>query len=218
MFTPTLRAAALAACLLPGLAHAVASGPVTLTELPGVSATASSCYQSSDCAPGRWSAVNVFDHLAYAPGVGGNAWNAGTWASASAPAWVRVDLGRQALIERVSLRFTDNRGGWNGYTNVYELRGSADGQAWQLLGSGTLVDITGNADALTDTHQWAAGSQPLLRALEYRVVGGSHWAALDEMEVLGTPLSAVPEPGHAALLASGLGALAWLARRRGPRG
>ncbi len=219
MFTHTLRAAALAASLLPALAQAVASGASALTDLPGVSASASSCYQSADCASGRFAAANVLDNQAYTPGTGGNAWNAGTWASAAAPAWVRVDLGRQALIDSVTLRFTDNQGAWNGYDNVYELRGSADGQAWQLLGSGTLVDIAGNSAALTDTHAWAAGSQPLLRALEYRVVGGRHWAALDEMDVLGTPVSAVPEPGAGALLAAGLGLLAWRTARatRGDR-
>lgn len=213
----SLRAAVLAACLAPGLALALPTGPVSLTDLPGVTATASSCYQSSDCAPGRWSAVNVFDNLAYVAGVGGNAWNAGTWASAAAPAWVRVDLGGLAQIDSVTLRFTDNQGGWNGYENVYELRGSADGQAWTLLGRGTLVDITGNPDALGDTHSWAAGSQPTLRLLEYRVVGGRHWAALDEMDVTGTAVTAVPEPGAWALMAAGLVALPWLARRRRPQ-
>lgn len=208
MSSSPLRRVALAASLLPGLAMAAAPGPVSLTDLPGVTATASSCYQSTDCAPGRWSAVNVFDNLAYVAGVGGNAWNAGTWASAAAPAWVRVDLGRLAQIDSVTLRFTDNQGGWNGYENVYELRGSADGQAWTLLGSGTLVDITGNPEALGDTHSWAAGSQPTLRMLEYRVVGGRHWAALDEMDVTGTAVSAVPEPGAGVLLAAGLAALA----------
>ncbi|MEK8051802.1 discoidin domain-containing protein [Ideonella sp. DXS22W] len=211
MITTTLRCAALAASLLPGLA--LATGPVSLTDQPGVSATASSCFQSADCAAGRWSAANVFDNLAYVAGIGGNAWNAGTWASALAPAWVRVDLGRLAQIDSVVLRFTDNQGGWNGYENLYELRGSADGQAWQLLGSGALVDITGNADALTDTYQWASGAQPTLRLLEYRVVGGRHWAALDEMDVTGTAVSAVPEPGAWALMAAGLGLLGLRAQR-----
>lgn len=212
MNTTALCGAALAACLCPGLAQALATGPVSLTDLSGVTATASSCYQSADCAPGPFAAANVLDNRVYLPGTGGNAWNAGTWASTAAPAWVRVDLGRLALIDSVTLRFTDNQGAWNGYSNAYELRGSADGQAWQLLGSGTLVDLAGNADALSDTHQWAVGAQPTLRLLEYRVVGGSHWAALDEMDVMGTAVSAVPEPGAWALLAGGLGLLARRAR------
>lgn len=214
MITTALRGAALATSLLPGLAMALASGPQSLTDLPGVSVTASSCYQSSDCASGPFAAGNVLDNLVYRPGTGGNAWNAGTWASALAPAWVRVDLGRLAQIDTVTLRFTDNQGGWNGYENLYELRGSADGQAWQLLGSGSLVDMAGNTDALTDTYHWAAGAQPALRLLEYRVVGGRHWAALDELDATGTAVAAVPEPAPGVLLAAGLVTLGWLGWRR----
>lgn len=213
MFTQPLRAAALGAALLPGMALALPGGAASLTDLPGVTATASSCYLSSDCTSGPYAAHNALDNRAYTPGTGGNAWNAGTWAGAAAPAWLRVDLGRLALIDSVTLRFTDNQGGWNGYDNVYALRGSADGQAWQTLGSGILVDIAGNAEALTDTYQWASGSQPLLRVLEYRVVGGSHWAALDELDATGTAVAAVPEPGTWALLDAGLGLLAWRAAR-----
>lgn len=177
----TLATAALFSC---GLALADAE----LTDLPGVVASANSCYLSACDVPGTFSAGNAIDNQRYLPGTGGHAWNAGSHGTAGSPNWLRVDLGSLYSLSSVDLRFNDNAGAWQGYTNVYELRSSGD------------------------SFQWAGNARPVARWLEYRVVGGSHWSALDEINAMGSP-SAVPEPASYALMALGLLAIGLHTRR-----
>jgi hypothetical protein len=199
-------AAALVAC-------SAAWADVELTDLPGVTTSANACYLSACGVAGTFTDPNIIDNLPYIPGTGGHGWSAGDHGSVADPNWVRVDFGAAYLISSVDLRFHDNAGAWQGYTNVYELRGSSDSSTWQLLGSGTLTDLTGNVAALTDNYAWAGAARPVARWLEYRVVGGSHWSALDEINAMGSPAAPVPEPSSAALWAAA-GALGlWLRRR-----
>lgn len=207
---PTHRWLALASGLL---CAAAAHADVELTDLPGVVATANSCYLAPCDGPGLFVAANAIDNQAYVPNLGGHGWSAGDHGSAGDPNWLRVDFGAVYAISSTELRFHDNAGAWQGYTNVYELLGSVDGLLWQALGSGTLTDLTGNTAALTDSYVWSGAARPLARWLEYRVVGGTHWSALDEINAMGS-LAAVPEPGSWALLAAGLAGVAAVARRR----
>lgn len=204
MFAATFSALALAS---------TAWADVELTDLPGVSTSASACYLQTCGVPGTFSDRNVIDNKFYLPGSGGNGWSGGTHGTAANPQWVRVDFGAAYLLSSMDLRFHDNAGAWQGYTNVYELRGSVNASTWQLLGSGTLTDLTGNVAALTDNYTWAGAARPVARWLEYRVVGGSHWAALDEMNAMGSP-SAVPEPGTWALMVAGGLCTVWRSRRQ----
>jgi len=208
----TLMPATLA---IAGLAPA-ASQALELTALPGVIASANACYLNPTCAAGTvWAAANVIDGLDYDQ-TGDHSWNAGTWASAAAPQWVRLDFGSSYQLETAELRFTYNGAGYAGYTNVYEFRTSLDGLSWNVAASGTLVDSSDDA-LRNNTWTWASGSGPVARYVEYRVVGGNHWAALGEMTVSGVP-APVPEPATTGMLLAGLAAVSLTARRRMKRG
>jgi hypothetical protein len=183
-----------------------------LTALPGIVASANACYLNANCTPGTaWAAANVID------GVdddltGNHSWSAGTWAGAGAPQWVRLDFGSTYQLEVAELRFTYNGPAYAGYFNNYEFRTSLDGVSWHVAASGSLID-SADAALRNNTWTWTAGSGPVARYVEYRVISGSHWAALGEMRVLGE-VAAVPEPGTTAMLLAGLAALGLLTRRR----
>jgi len=213
--------------LLSTFALAVASAAqadTVLTNLPAAVASANSCYLSICDLPGTFSAANAIDHQPYSRITGQHGWNAGDYGSAGDPNWWRLDFGALYAIASVKLEFGDNLGAYQGYTNLYQLRGSSDGTNWQLLASGTLTDLTdltdltGNTEALTDQYGWAGNAQPVARWLEYRVVGGSHWSELSEISATGTLYTGVvPEPASYALMAAGLLAISLFARRRIPR-
>jgi F5/8 type C domain len=210
----SLRQVCLACTAIAALAAAPrAWADVELTDLPGVTTSANSCYLTACGVAGTFSDLNVIDNQAYLPGSGGHGWSAGDHGTASNPNWVRVDFGAAYLLSSVDLRFHDNAGAWQGYSNVYELRGSVDASTWQVLGTGTLIDLTGNVAALTDNYVWAGAARPVARWLEYRVVGGTHWSALDEINAMGSPAAAVPEPSSCALWATGGVLGLWLRRR-----
>jgi hypothetical protein len=204
------------AALLALSTHAVAVD-VEITDLPGVVATANACYLTACHQVGTFAAANALDNLRYLPGTGGHGWSAGRHGTASSPNWLRVDFGAVYSLANTHLRFHDNAGAWQGFNNHYELRASVDGLTWQLLGSGTLTDLTGNEAALTDSYSWTGAARPSARWLEYRVTGGSHWSALDEINAMGAPVAAVPEPGTYVLMALGLVAVTCASRRQPKR-
>ncbi len=128
LFHAALATAALSAS---GLARA----DVELTDMPGVVASANACYLSACDVPATFSAGNAIDNLRYLSGTGGHGWSAGSHGTAGSPNWLRVDFGALYAVSSVDLRFHDNAGAWQGYTNVYELRASSDGSAWAVLGT-----------------------------------------------------------------------------------
>jgi MYXO-CTERM domain-containing protein len=195
-----------------------ASAAIELTDQPGVSASANSCYLQANCSlPGQYAARNAIDNTIYSSGLHRhNAWGAASHGTPSAPKWLRVDLGQLAQLESVSVRFAFNADlpiFHNVYGNDYTLLGSADGSSWAVLGTGTILDSSNLALSM-DTHTWAAGAQPQARFLEYRVTGGLHWASLDEINAMGSYVSAVPEASSWAMLLAGLAVVGGLQRRR----
>lgn len=195
------------ASLVPAAAHAL-----ELTDLPSVVATANSCYLNSDCDPSNdWAAAKVLDGMDYDL-TGAHSWNAGTWASAVSPQWVRLDFGNTYRLEGAELRFTYNGGAYTGFTNDYEFRTSVDGTSWAVSAGGTLIDSAHPAQ-LNHHWAWSPGDGPLARYVEYRVVGGSHWATLGELNVQGVA-APVPEPGTATMAMAGLLMCSLVARRR----
>lgn len=198
---------------LPALATPSGPPPLVLTSLPGLTATASSCYLNFGCDNAlQWSPAKAVDGVDYDL-TGNHSWNAGTHASAASPAWLRLDFGSVYQLDSATLRFTYNKGNFAGFTNVYQFRTSVDGLAWATSASGTLVDSP-NPALLNNSFSWAAGEGPLARFVEYRVVGGSHWAALGELQVTGQ-VAAVPEPASVlTMLAGGAALMVHLNRRR----
>lgn len=199
------------ASLVPGAARAT-----ELTDLPGVVASASNCYLNSNCDPSSdWAAAKVLDGLDYDL-TGAHSWNAGTWASVASPQWVRLDFGGTYRLEAAELRFTYNGGAYTGFTNDYEFRTSVDGMSWTVSAGGTLTD---SADPARLNHHWdwTPGDGPLARYAEYRVIGGSHWATLSELNVQGVA-APVPEPATAMMATAGLLMCGLMARRRCRRG
>lgn len=214
--THSIHAAA-AALLLSTLsfgALALTPAAVELTDLPGVKATAISCYLQSDCsAPGAFSAMNAIDNVAYAyPGTG--AWNAGTYAGASGN-WLRIDFGAVYDFQRIQIDGPVNSiSTWRGYSNRFVLSTSVDGMSWTAAGGGAWIDVPGNTALSSAVFNFAPGAQPFGRFLEYRVLGAvagtnEHWSGVSEINALGNlHVSAVPEPVSWALLLLGLGVIA----------
>lgn len=214
MPTATHATHAAAALLLSTLslgASAQTPAAIELTDLPGVTATAISCYLQSDCtAPGAFSAMNAIDNIPYAyPATGG--WSAGSYASAGGN-WLRIDFGAVYDFERIQVDgIVNSVGTWRGYGNRFVLSTSVDGTTWAAAGSGSWIDVPGNPAQSSAVLDFAPGAQPFGRFLEYRVLGAApganeHWSSVSEINALGSlHVSAVPEPGSAALLLLGMG-------------
>ena len=111
---PSLSAATHAVCAavalaLPTVALATPSTSVIMTDLPGVVATASSCYLNPGCSNSLdWGPAKVIDGADYDRS-GQHAWNAGLHATPGAPAWVRLDFGQVYRVSGATLHFTYNK-------------------------------------------------------------------------------------------------------------
>ncbi len=103
------------------------------------------------------------------------AWSGTTQGSPESPQWLKVDLEVVIPIYRITL-VGPSSGTYAGYTIIYELYGSADNTNWTQLGAGSLVDTTDYVDMIYPSGRG-------FRYIWYNVVGGSHWAQLEELEV-----------------------------------
>lgn len=136
-------------------------------------------------------------------------WNAGTHGTPSAPRSLVVDLQQSFQISEIKLQTIISPSGsiYRGFTNAYNLYTSTDGIAWNSVGSGTLVEET-NPTSYSDIFN-ISGPNSTLRYVKYEVVGGTHWAHLNELHI-----SAVPLPGAVWLFVSGVLAAYGVSQRK----
>ncbi|HNL32952.1 MAG TPA: discoidin domain-containing protein [Pseudomonadales bacterium] len=187
-----------------------------LTDLPGITTSASSCY--TGCGKAQYDHSNILDKDYGASGnTGLNTWNSGYWGG-----WVEVDFKSAYLLDRVELY------GIYAYGNPYTLSASSDGTSWVTVGSGAYhqepalsqpasVNLGGiEFGGVHDVQNSTLTSNVLARYLRYTVSSGSpHWGYMAELRVEGhAPPAPVPTPAAWSLLASGLGLLGALRRRQ----
>jgi hypothetical protein len=183
-----------------------------LTDQPGVSATAGSCYLG--CGHAQYDSSNVLDGDYGGSGnTGLNSWNSGFYGG-----WVQVDLTSVYALDRIELY-----GGTN-YYNPFSLAVSSDGTHWSGVASGgyqfdARLSHTGlggqKYGAVFDVADNTLAAGVSGRYVRYTVGSGSpHWGHLFEIDVQGHALAApVPEPETCALMLSGLALLGWQGRR-----
>lgn len=134
-------------------------------------------------------------------------WVAGTWQNATTCRWLIVDLNNSYAVDRIVLHDSPLAEGTSESQTFY-LYGSTDGEHWNLIRSGTMVDGAG-ANSLE-----IAFASSDLRYVAFDVTEGPNWAHLNEIMIYGesdrtvnrqVPESAaVPEPGTLLLLGLGL--------------
>jgi hypothetical protein len=115
-------------------------------------------------------------------------WSAGSAGSPSDPHWLVVDLQRAYSVGQIIVCGLPHLPGgpYLGFTNDYNLYTSTNGTDWILIGSGSWAEDTDPA-VYSDT--FVLAGNPLVRYVKYKVVGGSHWADLEELEIFaGTPI------------------------------
>lgn len=203
---PAIALSAVSMVLTSISAHAV-----ELTDLPGVTASAGSCYLG--CGHPHYDASNVLDGDYGATGnTGLNSWNSGFWGG-----WVQVDLASVYVLDRIELY------GANGYYDPFTLSVSTNGVSWSTVASGGYhleprLSQTGyqgvQYGAVYDVadHTLASGYQA--RYVRYSVNSGTpHWGYVFEMDVQGH-VAAVPEPETYALMLGGLALVGWQTQRR----
>jgi hypothetical protein len=188
---------------------------IELTDLAGVTASASSCY--TGCGSAYYDASNILDGDYGATGnTGLNSWNSGGFGGT-----VQVNFGAAYVLDRIELQ-----GGYP-YSNIFGLSVSLDGQNWVSIGSGSYQDEPGlsHTGASNDPSHSKYGSVFSVAAntlasgisaqyLRYNYGGGGQWAYLYEMDVQGHPVVSVPEPATYAMLLAGLGLVGFAVRRR----
>jgi hypothetical protein len=196
----------LATGLLAGSAHAI-----ELTDLPGVTASASYCYLG--CGHAAHDASNILDGDYGGTGnTGLNAWNSGTYSG-----WVQVDFGAAYVLDRIELY------GWYNTYDPFTLSVSADGLSWTTVAIDgyhpesrlTETDIYGlKYGAVYDVADNTLASGLSAQYVRYTVNAGSpHWGYMFEMDVQGHT-APVPEPETYAMLLAGLGLVGMKLRRR----
>lgn len=219
-FLPRLRPLTLA--ILACSATLSVAEAAVLTDLPGITTSASSCY--TGCGKAAYDHSNILDQDYGASGnTGLNTWNSGMWGG-----WVQVDFKSAYLLDRVELY------GIYAYVNPYTLSASSDGISWVTVGSGAYhaepalsqpasVNLGGiEFGAVHDVSNGTLTSNVLARYLRYTVSAGSpHWGYMAELRVEGhtqtvtpPPPAPVPTPAAWSLLASGLGLLSVRRRRQ----
>jgi hypothetical protein len=199
------------------LALAIDSRAILITDLPGVTASAGSCY--GGCGNATYDASNILDHDLGGTGNNGlNSWNSGYWGG-----YVQLDFQQSYALDRVELY------GAYSYFDPFVLSGSLDGTTWFNLGSGGYHVEPGLSQsgtylgikygAVFDVGNGTLGPNVETRFLRYTVSAGSpEWGYLFELRAEGHAAGgnpeAVPEPGTFACMGMGLLMLAFAWRRR----
>ncbi|MCX5646755.1 MAG: discoidin domain-containing protein [Phycisphaerae bacterium] len=137
-------------------------------------------------------------------------WSAGSHGTPSNPHWLVVDLQNAYPVGQITvfgLLWEDDP--YFGYTNVYNLYTSTDAANWTLIASDWWAEDT-DASIYSDTYMLSGDP---LRYVKYEVVGGTHWADVQEIMTF-ADVSAVPLPGAVLLGAIGLSCAGWRLRRK----
>ena len=198
------------------MAAAGGAQALVLTNLPGVTTAASSCY--TGCGHAAYDHSNIIDGDFGGTGnTGLNSWNSGGYGG-----YVQVNFGSAYTLDTIELY-----GGY-AYDNLYTLSFSLDGTSWQALASGgyhlepalsqTAVQGGTKYGAVHAVSTNTLANNINAQYLRYTRTGGSHWGYLYEMRVDGHAIqgqpSAVPEPQSLAMMLAGLGLMGAIARRR----
>ena len=138
-------------------------------------------------------------------------WNAGRIGSTSDPPWLVVDLNNIYEVQDIVLANPDHDNALLGNSWAYNLYVSTDAYVWHSIASGWLYDSDDPASYSDIISVPDAFS--VLQYAKFEVVGGTHWAGLHEMEILGEA-SPVPEPTITLLFGIGIAVLAGTRLRR----
>lgn len=131
----------------------------------------------------------------------GSQWNIGTvfWSGATGADSINITLAGAASVSHLDLQADNNDDYAISYRDIggtwHSLATISPHRSWGLdMGSATFAPVIATAFSIT-------------------AAGGDGFYSVSEFQAIGTPL-AVPEPETYALMLAGLGAVAWVARRR----